>query len=373
MATPAKSSTPPAGYNLVTAKTLAPQVNSDLAKKYNYSRPLLKQFQTAAGIAADGIYGGGARGALIFFGIPNAPPALFKPTATAPYPWTNYVAAQLGAPIPAAPKAAPKAPAPAQVTKTSATPKVAPKAAAKPAPVAASTIAGAAPAKGFSVSLAKSLAPKVNSNLVAKKAAGYDHSLLKQFQVAAGIAADGLYGGGARGALIYYGIANPPQPFFKPTATTSYPWAAYLQNVASQAALKKALAAQKAAAAAQANAQKIASTPAQSLLAPAPTAAVPVPAALPASNPIATPDQTQEYEPPVAASTAVAPASGPSGPSASQAVVTPPNADSDAPAPAAGSGPGSSNLTIGLAVVAIGAMAFLGYKAIEKPRRVYRA
>jgi murein L,D-transpeptidase YcbB/YkuD len=54
-------------------------------RKYDYSRPLVKEFQTAAGIASDGIYGGTTRGALLYFGASRAPAPLFAPTSTVPY------------------------------------------------------------------------------------------------------------------------------------------------------------------------------------------------------------------------------------------------------------------------------------------------
>lgn len=215
---------PPAGFDVGKAKTLAPQVLADLQNAVKkaprpqdrggyYNRGLLKTFQVAAGIAADGLYGGGARGALIFYGIANPPEPFFKPTATAPYPWTPYIAKQLG--VQPASKAAEKT-------------AVKPLSSGKPAPVAASTLAGKTPPKGFDPVTAKKLAPQVNTDLVNKGRDKYSHALLRSFQVAAGIAADGLYGGGARGALIFYGVKNPPAPFFKPTATAPYPWAGYL-------------------------------------------------------------------------------------------------------------------------------------------------
>lgn len=80
-ASPAPSSS---AFNPTLARTLALQVEKNLrnppAKNiYNYDRKLMAQFQKAAGIAQDGIYGGGTRAALMYYGATNAPAALFAP------------------------------------------------------------------------------------------------------------------------------------------------------------------------------------------------------------------------------------------------------------------------------------------------------
>lgn len=88
---PAPPGTPaPTGYNATQARALAAQVVANMrklpaAKRYDYDRNLVAAFQRAAGLKADGIYGGGTRGALIFFGQANAPKPLFAPTSTTPY------------------------------------------------------------------------------------------------------------------------------------------------------------------------------------------------------------------------------------------------------------------------------------------------
>jgi peptidoglycan hydrolase-like protein with peptidoglycan-binding domain len=41
---------------------------------------------------------------------------------------------------------------------------------------------------------------------------------MRQFQRAAGINADGLYGGSTRGALIYFGVRNPPAAYVRSTS-----------------------------------------------------------------------------------------------------------------------------------------------------------
>jgi len=84
------SSAPPAGYDPAKARTLAKQVAANITnKKNNYAREMLAQFQRAAGIASEGIYGGESRGALEFYGVRRPPPALFKPTGTIPYKWAS--------------------------------------------------------------------------------------------------------------------------------------------------------------------------------------------------------------------------------------------------------------------------------------------
>jgi peptidoglycan hydrolase-like protein with peptidoglycan-binding domain len=78
---PAPSST---AFNPTTARILAAQVEKNLRNPpagnvYNYDRKLMASFQKAAGIAQDGIYGGGTRAALLYYGAKNAPAALFAP------------------------------------------------------------------------------------------------------------------------------------------------------------------------------------------------------------------------------------------------------------------------------------------------------
>lgn len=76
--------------NQAAARLLAAQVEKNLrnppAKNiYNYDRKLMAQFQKAAGLKQDGLYGGGTRGALVYYGVPNAPKPLFNPKTTIPY------------------------------------------------------------------------------------------------------------------------------------------------------------------------------------------------------------------------------------------------------------------------------------------------
>lgn len=60
------------------------------------------------------------------------------------------------------------------------------------------------------------------AHLATKGPASYSRSQLAIWQRHAGEKADGLYGGTTRGALIYYGVKDPPRPFFKPTNTVTY-------------------------------------------------------------------------------------------------------------------------------------------------------
>ena len=185
------------GLNLPLASQLALQVEANIkSKKANYDRVLLKQFQSAAGLTVDGLYGGSSAGALRYF-LHRAPPkALVAPLAEKPYAAASTPA------TPATPSAATPA---APVTP-----------AAQPVPAAP------APAlPGLNLSLASQLAPMVESNLIVQKA-NYDHALLKKFQSAAGLTTDGLYGGGSAGALRYFLHRAPPKALFAPLTEKPY-------------------------------------------------------------------------------------------------------------------------------------------------------
>lgn len=77
----------PPGYDPDLARRTAQQVANHLRNRgrANYARKIVADFQTAAGIHVDGIYGGQTRGALLYYGADNAPPAFFQPTETQPY------------------------------------------------------------------------------------------------------------------------------------------------------------------------------------------------------------------------------------------------------------------------------------------------
>lgn len=87
---------------------------------------------------------------------------------------------------------------------------------------------GPAPPPGYNPTSAGRLAKQVARNIDGKGCAGYSRQLLRQFQRAAGIAVDGLYGGGSRGALMHFGIRRPPEACVRTQgskATRAYPWA----------------------------------------------------------------------------------------------------------------------------------------------------
>lgn len=82
-ANPAPEFTPPAGFAPSEARSLAGRVSDNIwDRKYSYNRNLLKQFQRAAGIAQDGLYGPASKAALVYYLGPDdtpAPKALFNP------------------------------------------------------------------------------------------------------------------------------------------------------------------------------------------------------------------------------------------------------------------------------------------------------
>lgn len=219
-ATPAVPATPskpagsqlPAGFDGALASALAPGLATHIASKgYDFDRTRLKTFQTAAGLTPDGVYGNDSWGALLYF-TSDAPKALYKPSMPTPYPWGAYIAQS--------PAAAPASAAPIPVVLAPAAP--------PPVLVAPPDMAqvGPVPPAGFNPTQARSLAKGIASN-IDTKGSSYDRTRLKTFQTAAGIDADGIYGGGSRRALIFYGVPRPPAALFKPTATpATYPWEA---------------------------------------------------------------------------------------------------------------------------------------------------
>lgn len=98
----------------------------------------------------------------------------------------------------------------------------------KPAPPSKLTAAPPPPSKlttqapdGYDPDKARRTAPALAEHL-RRKARDYDRRLAKAWQTAAALDADGIYGGATRGALIHYGVRNPPRALFKPTATIPY-------------------------------------------------------------------------------------------------------------------------------------------------------
>jgi murein L,D-transpeptidase YcbB/YkuD len=183
--------------DLALAQKLAPQVEADIKKNgARYNRTLLKQFQSAAGLTADGFYGGYSAGALRYFLQRTPPKPLVNPAIEKPY--------QAMSVQPAPSPASPVTPASHVVTPSPVTP--------SPAPVSQGKI---------DLALAEKLAPEVEKNILAKRA-NYDRNLLKQFQSAAGLTADGLYGGYSAGALRYFLHRAPPKPLVNPAIEKPY-------------------------------------------------------------------------------------------------------------------------------------------------------
>lgn len=195
-ATPAPKSSKP-----VTQATRV-RVAAELLKKWllaNYNQrafgssafrsPPIAEFQKVAGIPADGIMGNVTRAAANNVGVvfPKRP--------------------RDGAATPS------QAPASSAVVLTPADVPTLP-----PAPTAA---ARRAP-EGYNPAEAKRLAQPTSDHLAAMKVARYSRDRVKAFQRAAGITADGFYGGGTRGALQFYGAQRVPNPFFKPVQTVTY-------------------------------------------------------------------------------------------------------------------------------------------------------
>lgn len=99
-------------------------------------------------------------------------------------------------------------------------------ASAKPAPTPALE-SRTEPAKptvptGYDPSKARSGARALANHLSRTGRTNYDRRLLKQWQTWAALKPDGLYGGKTRGALLYFGGKDAPQPFVKPTETQPY-------------------------------------------------------------------------------------------------------------------------------------------------------
>lgn len=181
--------------------------------------PAVAAFQKIAGLTPDGIMGNATRKAAADAGVtfPKRPAAPAAPAALA------VVRPAVAAPATAAPPPA-AAPVVVQpVMKPAAKPAtvVAPQVAPTPAAALSPAPQPSAAPVGYDPALARTLAPRVEQELRTKKY-GYSKPLLAQFQRAAGIAPDGVYGGGARGALVFYGQPRAPGPFFKPLQTVAY-------------------------------------------------------------------------------------------------------------------------------------------------------
>lgn len=75
---------------------------------------------------------------------------------------------------------------------------------------------------GYDAGKARAQAQGIAAHLAAKGPRAYDRNRLAVWQTLCGIRADGAYGGSSRGALVFYGVQNPPRPFVAPFATLPY-------------------------------------------------------------------------------------------------------------------------------------------------------
>lgn len=243
---------------------LAKKVAGDIrARAHDYDRQWVKDFQVAAALEADGIYGPLTAAAIEQY-APPAPPVLYKPkpgTAAA-----QKTAAQLGPrkltveqaaqnlaetddevdmselddetvsqietanlrrttgqePGSAQERAAPfdsegmnRALRAAQLASgMTPTPRVREGAPATPGELAL-------PPTPINLELARREAPTVAKHLRQKKKS-YSRQLLKDFQKHAGIKPDGLYGPISRSALAQFGVVDPPMPFVNPKGVATY-------------------------------------------------------------------------------------------------------------------------------------------------------
>lgn len=110
----------------------------------------------------------------------------------------------------------PPAPMPAPVVRA---PQVSP----TPSPVAASPKGPKPTPAGYDPAKARAGAKALAAHLATKGTAGYSRELVKTWQRQAGMEkVDGIYGGATRGALLYFGVKDPPRAFFKPVETIPY-------------------------------------------------------------------------------------------------------------------------------------------------------
>ena len=180
---------------LAALKVLATRVIADVKTKgTKYDRALLKSFQTAAGITADGLYGAESKGALQRYS---------------------------GLMAPAAQVAAPKATAPLQnTTEDKPTPNSTPgKQASGPVTAPFVSMPAERPSSSAPPASAKALAPSVAANLNSQ-GTGYDRKMLAAFQAAYGLKADGLYGPATQAALVKCG-SNAPKALFRAASSST--------------------------------------------------------------------------------------------------------------------------------------------------------
>lgn len=110
---------------------------------------------------------------------------------------------------------------PANHTKKKPTPPEPAKHTNEPTPAPPDPKRSSAAPDGYDPSKARSTAPKMAEH-IKRRGSDYDRKILRAWQRAAALKADGIYGGGTRGALMHYGVPTPPRPLFKPTQTIPY-------------------------------------------------------------------------------------------------------------------------------------------------------
>lgn len=69
---------------------------------------------------------------------------------------------------------------------------------------------------GYNPQAARREAASLASHLKRSGKAKYDRRMLEAWQKKAGVIPDRIYGGASRGALRFYGVADPPLPFYPP-------------------------------------------------------------------------------------------------------------------------------------------------------------
>lgn len=81
-------------------------------------------------------------------------------------------------------------------------------------------LAYVSPPTPINLELARRESGPLAKHLRTKGLSGYSRQSLRDFQAHAGITVDGIYGPLSASALKYFGVQNPPKPFFKPQAGT---------------------------------------------------------------------------------------------------------------------------------------------------------
>jgi hypothetical protein len=222
------------------AKQLAQSVRT---KAYSYDRALCAEFQAAAKIDADGLYGPQTAAAVARYTA--APAGLFRGAKAAAMRDVASAAVQAFArtqgatgfapsvaddelagddddeeigPPPGDDSPIPPEVAPLELVPNTISASVAPSGGAQSTPKPSSIPAG------YDPQTARRSARPLAAHLKRAGKAGYDRRLLEQWQRAAGLVPDRVYAGGTRAALLYYGVKpiDAPPPFFPPFETRAF-------------------------------------------------------------------------------------------------------------------------------------------------------